>query len=645
MKKRKNGRLLNGLVKKHPDGFGFLIPDDTNHPDVYIPRENISSALSNDHVSVMVYKKNGSGKKSYYACVHSILKRHKNLAVGLFCIRKKQMFLTKHNLDFNYDIPIQNKKNIPIQEGDTAQVKVYFDDLKQIFKGHVFTNLGVIDDSPKDDLKKIMAKYNIPYCFPKEVLKEACLLPDHVEKKDLTSRLDLQNKAFITIDGETAQDFDDAIYVQKGEDFYKLYVAIADVSHYVSYNSLLDQEAFNRGNSSYFPNFCSPMLPEKLSNGLCSLNPNVPRLAMVQETTFDLQGHKKHSQFYSAVIKSHKRYTYKEVQSIFDSASLDTGNPCLLTLSNAKNLAQILIKIHLQNQALDLDIPETLISLNSKQEPINILKQNNLFAHLMIEQFMLVANQAASAFLEKHKLAVMYRIHPAPKPEKLQNLQTFSKSLGYAKSLQKREHLLEFLKIYKNTKQSNLINKLVLRSLSQACYSAFNKGHYGLNFLSYTHFTSPIRRYCDLLIHRFIKQVLSKNVKSPKISQKELEAQASIISQKEQNSVKAERQIKDIKKARFLEKRIGEVFSGYVSSVSSFGMFISIYPFDIEGLVHVKDLKGFWECEDLQLSLVNKKTSYRIKFGDEVQVRLVDSNVITGNINFTLVQHKEHKIS
>ena len=350
-----------------------------------------------------------------------------------------------------------------------------------------------------------MAKYDIPFEFPKEVLKEIQHLPSEVREEDCSNRKDLRSLPFVTIDGATAQDFDDAIFVHKSDSGYKLYVAIADVSHYVNEGSLLDKEAFQRGNSTYFPDFCSPMLPEKLSHNLCSLKPDVPRLAMVQEMNIDFHGNRLKSSLYPAVIKSHKRLTYGQTQDILDGLSSEKGK-YITSLKSAQSLAQILLSKFLKEEGLNLDIPETLVLLNKQGEAQDIIKEKRLFSHLMIEQFMLESNKAVSAFLESKKISSMYRVHPSPEAEKLKNLEKFSHVLGFSKPFKLRKNLTHFLSEYKDHKQVDLINTLVLRSLSQARYSAFNKGHYGLNFSSYTHFTSPIRRYCDLLIHRLVKK-------------------------------------------------------------------------------------------------------------------------------------------
>ena len=490
--------------------------------------------------------------------------------------------------------------------------------------------------SPKEDQEKVFLEYNIPLQFPEKVLKELDQIPDTVKEEHFQNRKDLRDKNFVTIDGPTAKDFDDAIFVEKQDFGYKLFVAIADVSHYIKKGSALDQEAYSRGNSTYFPNCCIPMLPEKLSNDLCSLNPLQNRLVVVAELDHDFKGNLLDYKIYPSVIQSQKRLTYKEVEDAIDQKN-NLEN--LEFLKEAKDLATILLQQHYKEGALNLDIPETTIVLDEANDVIDFKKETRLFSHQMIEQFMLAANKAVSLFLEKNNYFFMYRVHENPKQEKLQQLEIFSKTLGHLKPLNSRSNIIEFLKKFKGHPKSPILNKLILRSLSQARYSAYNKGHYGLNFTSYTHFTSPIRRYCDLTIHRSIKAALNKEKKSL-LNEKEIEEQAVFISEKEQNSVKAERQFMDIKKCRFLSLHIGKNFSGTISSVTSFGIFISLNDFDIEGLIRLKDLPGYWITDDVNLKIVSQRSKYTITFGDEVEIQVANTNPALGWIDFELLTHK-----
>ena len=718
--REQTNHLLEGIIKRHSEGFGFFIPDDDKYPDIYISSAGIGSALTNDRVRIFARKKRHSGRRSYTGSIQTIVKRDKEFAVGPLEIEGGKSWIKSHNLSCANPILVSNPNKIPIREGDHIKVKIrVYPEHGLPFKAYVAENLGRISSSAKDDTKRIMAEYNIPFDFPQEVLDEIKDFPEKVLEQDFAGRKDLRDKAFVTIDGASAQDFDDAVFVEKKADFYRLYVAIADVSHYTKEGSLLDKEAFQRGNSSYFPDFCSPMLPEKLSNKLCSLQPLKERLAMTAEMDFDLTGKRVRAEIYPSVIKSRRRLTYAEAQDIMDGSlsslnglalkgdrqqekapsssrtlsvpqkqeSTPTKQPEDLaqqdyveSLRSSRLLAQILLKKYIKEQGLDLDIPETLVVVGAQGEPQDLLSERRLFSHQVIEHFMLSANKAVSAFLEKNKMPLMYRIHTKPEEEKLKSLQKFSQTLGFSKSFKDRKNLIYFLSKNRHHKKAPLINKLVLRSLSQARYSAFNKGHYGLNFSSYTHFTSPIRRYCDLDVHRRVKQVLARrnsavlkgssgssdggkaptgkglvktvlsknkyiaqeelNGESLSLFKKHIEKQAGFISEREYNSVCAERRIKDIKKARFLKKYVGHSFSAYVSSITNFGLFITLRQFPAEGLVRFRDLKGFWETDELGLRVRNKISSYQIHFGDDVKILIIKSNVVTGNVDFKLLEHK-----
>ena len=628
-------KTITGIMKRHPDGFGFVLPDDSSHEDIYVSSNQMNSALTNDHVKVIVKRRKKETKFIYFGSVHSVIKRYCEFVTGPYTILRNKEFISDQNLGSDQNVEIRNPQKIKIKEGDWVRAKItsYPKHNELPLKGDVVSNLGAITSQAKDDNFRALAQYNINLDFPHDALEELKKIPDQVRDVDLSDRKDLTNKAFVTIDGATAKDFDDAIFVERHSFGFRLFVAIADVSYYVQPDSALDKEAYARGNSSYFPHFVSPMLPHKLSDDLCSLKPDVLRLVLVSEMDFYFKGDLKKSSFYPAVIKSHRRFTYGDVQEIFDE---NIYPPEFSFLKQANQLAQVLIKKHQNNGALDLDIPDVIVNVNEQGEPLDIIKSNRLYAHQLIEQFMLAANKAVSAFLEQRGFPVLYRIHELPKENNLLKLQFFSKKIGIG-SLNKRSQLVKFIQNIKNHPQESLFHVLILRSLSQARYSAYNKGHYGLNFTSYTHFTSPIRRYCDLEIHRFIKQALAQA--SPSINLKQLEKKAVFISEKEQNSVKAERKVTGVKKARFLVPHLGKIFKGSISSITSFGMFITLKDFYIDGLVRFKDLSDSWQVDDVLLRAVAKRSKYSINFGDEVEVQVVSSNIITGDIDFHIIKH------
>ncbi len=652
--------ILQGVIRRHPDGFGFLIPDDSSHPDVFIPSGGIGSAMTNDRVEISVQKRRGRGNL-YFGAVEAVLKRFREFAAGPYeslrggegesaggggSAESWAGALFSHNLSGGQAIMVSNPRGLAVKQGDWIRAQITsWPEEGRPFAGEITENLGAISSSAADDCKRVLAERDIPFEFPEDVRREAALIPDEVQESDFSGRKDLRGKSFVTIDGADAKDFDDAIYAEARPFGFRLWTAIADVSHYVAEGSALDKEAFERGNSSYLPGFCAPMLPEKLSNGLCSLNPGRARLAMIGEMDFSSKGRMIRSELYPGVIKSRRRLTYGEAQEMLDGFRPMKGpdGEGLSFLKEAERLARLLCKKTSRGGALDLDIPETVVIVSQKGEPADLLRERRLFTHKMIEQFMLAANTAASAFLEKNRLPLMYRIHEGPKKEKLLQLEAFSRTLGFARPLDSRKRLIQFLAGFQDHSKKALISRLVLRALSQARYSAKNLGHYGLNFKSYTHFTSPIRRYCDLVIHRQIKQALAGREKPPGRrgpGPEEMEKTAAFISHREQNAVKAERQAKDIKKARFLAPYMGRKFSGVISSVTSFGLFAALDDFDVEGLARFRELPGQWIADEVNLRAVSKRSGFTLKFGDKVEVQLAAARPLSGELDFKLISHE-----
>ena len=486
---RKNQRksyTLKGIFKRHPDGFGFVIPDEKEHEDIYVPFGSTKKALTNDRVEVEVFKKPHGGPKSYYGFISGILKRSREFVLGFYMEEEGELEIKNHNLGGREKILAFNPDKLKLKNGDFVRARLDFGKEKtKSLKAFVVEKLDYHPSSAKGDVSKVMSKLGIPFEFKKEVLEEANSYPSLIKKEAFKDREDLTSLPFVTMDGALAEDFDDAIFVKKIKEGFKLYVAIADVSFYVEEDSLLDEEAFSRGNSSYFPRFCSPMLPESLSSHLCSLKEGELRLALVQEMDFDHKGEFLKGRVYEGIIKSQKRLTYGEAEEIMESSqnlkSL-VNEEVFESLKEGKALAQVLIKKHFRNHALNLDIPETLIVLDNQGEVQEILKEQRLFAHMMIEQFMLEANKAVSRFLEKKERVFMYRIHDRPESEKLRNLEKFSQMFGFPSQLKKRSDLIRFLSETKDNEKKDLISKILLRSLAQACYSTENKGHYGLNF-------------------------------------------------------------------------------------------------------------------------------------------------------------------
>ncbi len=653
-------KTLTGVVKRHPDGFGFLIPEDSSHPDVYLSRRKMHGVMNNDQVKIAVLSKK-KRRNLLTGQVLQIIKRFYQNIIGQYSpLSSTQGVIKDDSFQWGEDLKICLAKNQKIKSGQWVEAKItHWPDHSQGFTGQIMGELGRFSSGLEDNVR-VVQKHNIPFVFSKKGLKLANQLPSQlpagqIPNKALKDRKDLRHLPFVTIDGETAEDFDDAIYVSNGnyrdhhrdhrfsgkssQSHWKLYIAIADVSYYVLPQSHLDELARQRGNSTYFPKFVVPMLPERLSNDLCSLKPGVDRLVFVVETHFNSKGQKKRDFFYPAVIKSQARFNYGQAQEIMDKASL----PKEIIAQNVFNsavLARCLLKKRLEQSFINLEIPETEVLLNQLGEPLDIIQNHRLFSHQVIEELMLSANRSVAEFLFRKKVPSLYRIHPAPKADSLKFLESFAGYIG-RKVILSPPHLQKkisnIIETFSNHPLSVVFHILVLRSLSQAVYSASQKDHFGLNFKYYTHFTSPIRRYSDLIVHRILKAVLRN--KKPPYGLKELEHVATWTSACEQRSVKAERQIKDIKKARFLKKHLGEQMDGWISSVVKFGFFVRLRIYDIEGMVRIKNLPGKWDFEESLLQLYSQTTGKRFKIGDFVRIQVMSSNIETGQIDFDYKRH------
>ena len=635
--------ILKGIVKRHPDGFGFFIPEDPSRPDVYLPKRQMAGLMSNDTIKIAVFPRRHR-KDLFSGKVLQLIKRAQEYTVGQYQpLSDKTGIIKDDSFQWGEDLKIQLNENQKVKKGEWVQVKItHWPNSPKGLSGEIVCSLGLFPKALEDNIR-VVQKHNIPVSFSKDCLKEAEIIPNTIPKNLFDQRTDLKNLPFITIDGKTAQDFDDAIYVSSEPTGWTLYVAIADVSHYVKQESAMDKEAYQKGNSTYFPGFTLPMLPEKLSNHLCSLKPNEDRLAFVAEIHFNREGEKEKAKFYEAVIHSQARLTYGEAQDIIEQ-NKHQNTAILKNVLSAEKLAGKLLKQRLKKHFVNLNIPETEITLNALGEPIDITQSWRLFSHQLIEELMLVTNKAVAEYLNNKKIPSLYRIHDSPKQESLKFLELFINSLGInmafsGADLQKK--ISSLIKQFSDHPLSEVIQILVLRSLSQAVYSSVNKKHFGLNTIHYTHFTSPIRRYSDLVIHRILKATLTEQ--KPPYKNQDLESIASMTSACEQRSVKAERQLKDIKKARFIKKYLGHEMEGVICSITGFGLFVKLRLYDIEGLIHINQLSGKWKFEESLLELKSKHSGRRFKIGDFVTIQVLASNLSTGQIDFKLKTHKKVK--
>ncbi len=637
-------KSLNGIVKRHSDGFGFFISTELEHPDVYMPRQQMTGLMNGDKIKIVAIPRRNR-KDLFSGKVLQLIERsHKKITGPYFPISNSKGLIKDDN-QWGEDVKIQLSREQKIKKGEWVEIQVTsWPSDERGFCGKVIASLGNFPEALEDNIR-IIRKNNILVSFNPQSVREAEKSAKNIRPQVTKKRRDLRSLPFVTIDGETAKDFDDAIYVTSlKKSAWRVYVAIADVSSYVPIGSVLDKEACSRGNSTYFPDFVVPMLPPILSDDLCSLKPMEDRLVFVAQMDFDEKAKMEKAIFYEGIIKSQSRLNYGQAQEMIDDSNLQqTSNLVFKNVLEASTLAKKLLEARKRKTFINLEIPETEVKLNRMGHPVDIIQEKRLFSHQVIEELMLVANQAVAEFFQKKKSLGIYRVHDKPKKENLQLLQSFVHTLGMKVNLVEpnlQKKISSMVQRFSKHRLIAILHILILRSLSQAIYSNKSQKHFGLNFTYYTHFTSPIRRYSDLVVHRILKALLQNQAPPYKIS--ELATLAQMTSACEQKSVKAERQIADIKKARFIKKYIGEEMEGMISSVTSFGFFIKLRLFDIEGLVRIESLPKSWIFEPALLQLKSKHSGQRLRIGDPVVVQIISAEIDTGQVNFQLKTHKKN---
>ena len=652
-KNRKNKYRLvektyyEGIYRKNQKGFGFVRIGDSEE-EIYIAKENSKQALNGDRVLVERIEEENKIKKAE-GIVVKILKHEKDTVVGIFQNNKSFGFVIPDDKNFGTDIFISKKDFGKARNNHKVLVKIikYPQNGKKA-EGKIIEVLGNVNEAGVDMLS-LIKEYNLPSTFPEEVVQEAKRCGNKVDKKEIPNRVDFRERTIFTIDGEDAKDLDDAVRVEKlNNGNYKLEVHIADVSYYVKENSLLDQEALLRGTSIYMLGRVIPMLPRELSNGICSLNAGEDRLTLSCIMEINPEGEVISSEVVKGIICVTKRMSYTEVQKIIegkDKKVLEENEKYISDFKLMEELAKILKARRMEKGYLNLDIPESKIELDIDGKVTNISKYETTFAHEIIEQFMLSANETIAEKFFWLEAPFIYRVHEEPDWEKVQELNKFLWNFGMKiKANKEAIYPKEFAKILEEVKgkeEEKVVSNLVLRTLKVARYEAENKGHFGIASKYYCHFTSPIRRYPDLFIHRIISWYLENNYDVPenKIEKFETQAQerAKQSSEREKIATKVERESEDIKKAEYMESRIGEEYEGIISSITSFGVFVQLEN-TIEGLIRFENLGDeYFIYDEDRKRLIGEKTSITYKIGDKIKIRVIKASKLLREIDFELV--------
>lgn len=630
--------LIKGVIQGHADGFGFLIPDDGS-PDLFLSAKEMHKALHGDRVLVRETGLDRRGRRE--AAIVEVLEYSNAKLVGRLHIDHGIMFVAAENRRISQDILIAKEDSLKAEAGQVVMVEIIQQPNKQTQPiGKIIEILGDYT-APGMEIEIALRKHDLPHIFSPGIEKLSARFPKNVLKKDWVGRQDICHLPLVTIDGETARDFDDAVYCQQEGKDYRLYVAIADVSHYVKPNDAIDVEALNRGNSVYFPRRVIPMLPEVLSNELCSLNPNKKRLCMVCEIEFLADGSMRDYSFYPAVMMSHARLTYTQVSDILANAK---GTEAKVNASLSPHLQviyklfKILLKARKKRGAIDFETIETQMFFNDQGKIEKIEPVQRTEAHRLIEECMLAANVCAADFLQKHGQTTLYRIHEDPAPEKIAALRDFLKEfgiqLGGKNKPDAKDYARTLLKIY-DRPDAQLLQTVMLRSLQQAVYSPDMTGHFGLAYESYTHFTSPIRRYPDLLVHRAIKAVLNGSTYHPG-DWSELGKHCSMT---ERRADDATRDVESWLKCFYMQDKIGECFDGVISSVTGFGLFVALDNVYVEGLVHISELPSdYFHFDATKHLLLGERSGKQYRLGDRLQVKLVRVDLETSKIDFVLAE-------
>lgn len=633
--------LIAGRVIGHKDGFGF-VETDTGEDDLFLSPRQMRKVFHGDRVLTRVSSVDTRGRRE--ASIVEVLEHNTQQIVGRFYSESGTAFVESANQRITQDILIPPDETNGAEHGQMVVVAIT--DHPTTHARPLGKVMEILGDhmAPGMEISVSIRNHELPYIWPEDVLTEASRFASTVGEDSIGGREDLRHLPFVTIDGDDAKDFDDAVYcVPREKGGWTLYVAIADVSYYVRPGSALDKEAEKRGNSVYFPGRVIPMLPETLSNNLCSLVPNADRLAMVCEMEIHPTGRIMEYKFCEAVFRSQARLTYNQVHAMMEKNDMRMRERFADRVTNLEHLYDLfrtLQKSRKARGAIDFDLPETKIVFGQDKKIEKIIPYERFDSHRVIEECMLCANICAARFLEKHKQPGLYRVHQGPTEEKLENLRKFLNEIGLSMPGHREPVPADYahiLRVVQDRPDAHMIQTMLLRSMSQAIYSPDNRGHFGLAFEAYAHFTSPIRRYPDLLVHRGIKQILTH--KKPSTDEAALTRAGEHCSMTERRADDATNEVKDWLKCEFMMDKVGQEFPGIVSGAMSFGVFVELVDIYVEGLVHISTLPDdYYQFDPIKHVLVGERGGRRFAMGDPIKIRVARVDLDQREIDFVLAE-------
>jgi len=645
-KLKKDANLVEGSVTVHPKGFGFAIIGDTPdaiqkadkrlRQDPFIAPDNLGSAHHGDRALFMLIP----GKRRPEAKVIKVVSRAATVIVGIYEAGRQTSLVVPEDERFLFNVLVHRKDSCGARNGDAVVVEVTdFKTGKHNPAGRIIEVLGNPEDiSVQTEI--VIRKHKLPHKFSDRALQEADNYPDIIPDEE--KRLDLRDIPHVTIDGETARDFDDAVAVEKTATGWRLYVSIADVSYYVKSGSALDEEAYQRGTSVYFPNRVVPMLPERLSNNLCSLVPNEKRPAFTAIMEFDSHGKRVTEKFTRSSIISRHRLTYTIVKRMLkdrDKKLIEKYSDILAQLQEMGQLAQILEKKRLKRGSIGFSIPEAQVLIDDEEQVSDLIRAERNMAHKLIEEFMLAANEAVAETLARQNFPALYRIHESPDDVKVLEFTAFARTMGLhlPDNSGSPKWFGKVLAMVAATPKEYIVNNILLRTMQRARYSPENVGHYGLAAAYYTHFTSPIRRYPDLIVHRTLANLLTEKKNSTTSPAADLQQAGDFLSGRERVAVEAEREMTERLQVRFMAGKTGDTFAGIISGVTAFGLFIEVLDHFVSGAIEIANLKGdYYQFDEKSYRLIGSHTKRIFQVGDIVKIKVSSVDVKQRKINFIL---------